>query len=612
MKPMLATAGPIPRGPQWAYEVKWDGMRVLAEVDTDRLRLTSRNGTDITEGFPELRALAGLGRPATFDGEVVAFDADGLPSFDRLVERIPVRRRRKADALAAGNPVSYVIFDLLMLDGVPLVGLPFRERRDLLTGLVLPVGPFIVPEVFDDADALLEATRERGLEGVVAKRWDAPYRPGVRSRSWVKHSHRSTTDAVVVAWRPAAGGSVASLAVAVPGPDGALHYRGTAGSGISQSMGRALAARLRAGEGMPAISEAGPDAERLDQSGFRWAVPDAVVEIAHLGLSGAGRFRQPVVARFRADLRAADIGAPGGPSQGRTVPAPTAADAATVVVDGRSVRLTHLDKVLYPADGTTKAQVIEYYATVAEHLLALAADRPVTRRRWPEGVDEPSFFEKNLPAWAPPWLRRVGLPTSREPITYPVLGRDDRAGLVWLAAHSALELHTPQWQVSREGAPSPPDRLVIDLDPGPGVGLAECARVASLVRPLLVRDGLVVHAVLSGSKGLHLYAQLPDLSRSSDEVAGYVRDLAQRLVQQFPGLLTATMAKQARVGRVFLDWSQNRAAKTTVAPWSLRGTRLPRVALPVDWDDIESGQLRQVVLGEALELLSAGRVPLPW
>lgn len=580
---MLATPGEIPSGPDWAYEVKWDGMRVLADVGADgSLRLTSRNGADVTDAFGELAGLAGLGRDATLDGEVVVLEETGAPSFERLASRFGVTDRVRAAALARAAPATYVIFDVLVLDGRSLLDETFRRRRELLTGLALPQGPFVVPDVFDDADALLAATRERGLEGVVAKRWDGVYRPGVRSRDWVKHAHRDTTDAVVIGWR-GSGGALASVALATARAGG-LQYRGTAGSGLSAGLASAILRQVRPGRA--AALDLGSDGERLAADGFRWAEPSVVVEVEHLGMTAAGRFRQPVIVRVRPDL---------------------SSEPVTVSFAGRTLRISHLDKVLYPAAGTTKAQVIGYYAAVAEHLLTLAAGRPVTRRRWPDGVAKPGFFEKNLPAWAPEWIGRALVPTSKEPITYPVLGADDVASLVWLAAHSALELHTPQWRLG-----SAPDRLVIDLDPGPGAGLGDCAVVALRMRDLLAGDGLATHAVLSGSKGLHLYAPLPSPDRSADEVTAYVRGVAERCGALLPDLVVVTMAKSARDGRVFIDWSQNRAAKTTLAPWSLRGSAEPMAACPVSWDEVAAGGMRQLRYDEVMQRLDDGTVPTPW
>jgi bifunctional non-homologous end joining protein LigD len=603
---MLATPGPIPHAPGWSYEVKWDGMRVLAHITAGQVRLVSRNGTDVTSWFPELRALAELGRSAVLDGEVVAFGPDGAPSFERLSQRFGVTRTQRAAALAASEPVNYVIFDLLELDGASLMGRPLRERRGALEQLALPSGPFVVPQVFDDPGALLQATLEGGLEGVIAKRWDSTYRPGVRSRAWVKHSHRTATDAVVVGWRTGSGGSVVSLAVAAVA-DGALVYRGTVGSGLSQASEKVLAGMLTRG-GMPSAEGLPEDADRLLAEGFRWARPEVAVEVQHLGLTAAGRFRQPVLQRVRPDLRPSDLGLP-GPAASE---APAQSQPVTVAVDGRTLRIAHLDKVLYPQSGTTKAEVLRYFAAVAPHLLDLAADRPVTRRRWPDGVAAQGFFEKNLPGWAPEWIRRVSLPTSAAPITFPVLSAADTAALTWLAAHSALELHTPQWRVDAAGRPLPPDRMVIDLDPGPGVGLAQCCEVALAMRELLQAAGLSSHAVLSGSKGLHLYAPLPEVARTADETTEQAKDLAVQCGRLLPGLVVVTMAKQARTGRVFIDWSQNRAAKTTLAPWSLRGSERPFAACPVSWGEVAAGDLRQLLLGEVLERLESGSVPLPW
>jgi bifunctional non-homologous end joining protein LigD len=254
------------------------------------------------------------------------------------------------------------------------------------------------------------------------------------------------------------------------------------------------------------------------------------------------------------------------------------------VVDGRRLRLSSLEKVMYPATGTTKAEVLDYYARIAPVILPHLAGRPVTRVRFPHGVGDLSFFEKNVPAGVPPWVRRAG----RDPV-FPFI--DDLAGLTFFANLNSLELHVPQWRLEgegREAVPDNPDRLVIDLDPGPGMGLADCARVALIVRDRLERIGLDPVPVTSGSKGMQLYAVLPGV-HSSDEIRDTVQQLARELAESHPSLVVWKMAKQLRTDRIFLDWSQNVAAKTTVCPYSLRGRERPTVAAPRDWSEIESG-----------------------
>lgn len=277
-----------------------------------------------------------------------------------------------------------------------------------------------------------------------------------------------------------------------------------------------------------------------------------------------------------------------------------------VEVDGRRIVLRNLDKVLYPATGTTKAEVLSYYTAVAAPLLAVVKDRPVTRKRWPDGVDGLVFFEKNLPQGTPSWVRRVTLPVpgstrDRETIVFPFL--DDLAGLVWTANLAALELHVPQWTCGPRGAVRGPDRLVVDLDPGAPAGLAECAEVAWLVREHLSADGLECHPVTSGSKGMQLYAPVSG-KQDADAVHGYARRMAQTLEKARPKLVTSKMTKALRPGKILIDWSQNNPSKTTIAPYSLRGRELPHAAAPRTWDELDD-TLRQLDHGEVVARLQA-------
>jgi bifunctional non-homologous end joining protein LigD len=279
-----------------------------------------------------------------------------------------------------------------------------------------------------------------------------------------------------------------------------------------------------------------------------------------------------------------------------------------VQVGDVQLELSNLGKVLYPAVGYTKGEVVDYYTRVARYLLPHLRDRPLTRIRFPNGVDRPSFFEKNAPAGAPPWVRLATLPVpgsaaNRDMLDYVVA--DDLPTLVWLANLAALELHVPQWRVgSGDNQLARPDRLVLDLDPGPPAGLAHCAEVALLLRDRLAADGLTALPKTSGRKGMQLLCAL-DAARDSEQVSGYAKAVADELARDHPKLVTAKMAKQLRPHKVFIDWSQNNAAKTTVAPYSLRGEREPTASAPLSWAEVEAGGLRPVRAGQLLDRLDS-------
>jgi len=277
-----------------------------------------------------------------------------------------------------------------------------------------------------------------------------------------------------------------------------------------------------------------------------------------------------------------------------------------VEVGGRTLKLTSLEKLLYPSTETTKGEVLNYYATVAPILLAHMASRPVTRVRWPHGVIGDSFFEKNVPSGVPSWIERVTI----DSVTYPLV--PDLPTLTYLVNLNSLEFHVPQWTVDDDGERQNPNRLVIDLDPGKPADLHECCQVALHLRERLGGLGLELFPVTSGSKGMQLYASLGgDLT--SDQVRDLAQQLAQEMTAKHPDLVLWKMTKSLRPGKIFLDWSQNVAAKTTISPYSLRGRDLPCVAAPRTWAEVEAGAadrgaVEQVMLEDMLDRLGPGGI----
>jgi bifunctional non-homologous end joining protein LigD len=283
-----------------------------------------------------------------------------------------------------------------------------------------------------------------------------------------------------------------------------------------------------------------------------------------------------------------------------------------VSVGGHRLTLTNLDKVLYPETGTTKADVLAYYAEVADLLIPHAADRPATRKRWVNGVgtaEHPGkvFFQKNLDESTPSWVKRRAIEHKNHTNEYPLV--NDVATLIWLAQIAALEIHVPQWRFGRAGRIKNPDRLVLDLDPGEGVGLQECAEVARYARAILKDMGLDPIPVTSGSKGIHLYAAL-DGSQTSDQISAVAHELARALEADHPRLIVSDMKRSLRVGKVLVDWSQNSASKTTVTPYSLRGRSRPFVAVPRTWRELASPELAHLDYAQVLTRMKRRRDPL--
>ncbi|MEV0644208.1 non-homologous end-joining DNA ligase [Phytomonospora sp. NPDC050363] len=284
------------------------------------------------------------------------------------------------------------------------------------------------------------------------------------------------------------------------------------------------------------------------------------------------------------------------------------AERQTETIDGHEVSLSKPDKVMYPDAGYTKADVVGYYRRIAPIILPHLRDRPVTRIRYPNGTGTRPFYEKNAPAGTPDWVRLATLSTpgsskGRDTADFPVV--EDTATLVWLANLAALELHTTQWMIGDDGETRRPDRLVADLDPGEHTGIEDCVEVALLLRERLASDGLTAYAKSSGKKGLHICCPISG-EQSDGDVSAYAKALAKELEVERPELVTANMLKKERDGKIFIDWSQNNAAKTTVAPYSLRGLGVPTVSAPMTWDEVEAVRELRFTPDEVFERVDEG------
>jgi bifunctional non-homologous end joining protein LigD len=595
VEPMLASPGTLPPDESdWSYEFKWDGVRALARVEGGRLQLHSRKGNDITVTYPELRLLGEeLGSTQVWlDGEIVALH-DGRPSFPALQQRMHVQNDRLARSLEKSVPVTYLVFDVLYLDGKSCVDLPYSERRELLAGLELRGPNWNVSPSFDgDGAAVVETAREQELEGVIAKRRSSRYYPGRRSADWVKITEVLTLEVLIGGWRPGEGrrsGTIGSLMLGVP-TDAGLRYVGQVGTGFTDEALAALHEQLK-----PLVQRENPfvnEVPRERAKGATWLSPEVVGEVEFRNWTPDGKLRAPSWRGVRSDKDAADLTPEAAPDaavveEEAEVPDEPQPQNVLVEVEGRRLRLSNLDKVLYPEAAFSKAQVIDYYSRVAPVLLPHLKDRPVTLRRWPDGVMAQPFYEKNAARHAPEWIRTVRVETPGSTRGYETLDfvlLNDLPSLVWAANMAALELHLPQWTVDEDGERRTPDLLVFDLDPGPPATIVECCQVALKIREVLATHGLEAVAKTSGSKGMQLYA--PITTTAVERTSEYAKVVAEHLASEHPKLIVARMAKDLRPRKVFIDWSQNNRYKTTVAPYSLRGRPSPTASTPLTWDEV--------------------------
>ncbi|HWX52026.1 MAG TPA: DNA ligase D [Solirubrobacteraceae bacterium] len=598
VKPMLARMGQIPADEdEWAFEIKWDGVRAIGYSQPGELRLESRNLNEITRSYPELARLnrALSSHSAVLDGEIVAFDKEGRPSFSALQRRMHVGSSSHAKRLAAATPVTYMIFDLLWLDGHSLMALPYLERRERLAQLQLNGERWQTPEhVVGQGSALLEASRAQGLEGIVAKRVGSTYQPGGRPRDWFKIKTVGRQELVIGGWMPGKGRrqeSIGALLVGVYEKDGRLHYAGRVGTGFTERELERLSKLLA-----PLRRDTSPfTAGEKPARGAVFVEPRLVAEVEFAEWTRTGSLRAPSYKGLREDkppeevvrevpesVEAAGEGAETETRARLSVP-PEPAKSAVVTVEGRELKLSNLDKVLYPKPGFTKRRVIEYCADVAHVLLPHLQGRALTVTRWPDGVEGKSFFQKQTPSHAPEWVRTVTRSHERKPIDYTVV--DDLATLVWLANLAAIELHAPLARVEDIERPT---TLVFDLDPGEPATIVECCRVAVSLHGMFENLGLQSFAKTSGSKGLQVYVPLnaPDVTFA--QTKPFARAVAELFEQSEPDLVVSRMTKTRRTGKVLIDWSQNDRNKTTVSVYSLRATARPTVSTPVDWEEVRA------------------------
>jgi bifunctional non-homologous end joining protein LigD len=577
VEPELATlVDAAPEGDAYIHEVKFDGYRLLTHVDAGEVRLLTRTGQDWTERFPTLAArLARLGvESAVLDGEVVSLKEDGVSDFQAL---------QNAIKLGSEAELHYYVFDLLHLDGFDLREVALLERKRLLAELLAAradeLGERVrtSQHVVGDGPRFFAEACKLGLEGIISKRAASTYRSG-RGRDWLKVKCTSRQEFVIAGYTEPGGARshLGALLLAVQREE-KLIYAGKVGTGFSEQSLRELHAALVPLETKRPRFEGAP--RGAEARGVHWVEPKLVAEVAFTGFTEDGLLRHPSFQGLREDKPAQEVGLEAPVPTGRaSAPARTSKSAKKPPANGYP--LTNPDKVLYPEQGITKAELLDYYAAVADRMLPHVANRPLTLVRCPNGRDKPCFFQKHPGEGTPEGMRSIAIREKEGKAPYSVI--DDALGLFGLVQLGALEIHT--WG-SRADDFEHADVLVFDLDPDPSIGFGPVIEAAKRLRELFDASKLESFVKTTGGKGLHVCVPIQP-ALEWDEVKAFTGEIAQALTREAPQKYLATVSKAQRKGKIFIDYLRNGRGATFIAPYSTRARENAPIAVPIEWDEL--------------------------
>jgi bifunctional non-homologous end joining protein LigD len=588
LKPQLATpAAAAPAGSDWLHEIKYDGYRLLARIDRGKVRLITRSGLDWTAKFPELeRAFGRLPvDTALIDGELVHLASDGTTSFSGLQDAIA---NDKTGAL------NFFAFDLLYRDGWDLTGAPLEDRKAALGQIIPPQAEGMLrysDHQVGQGPAVLRQASSLGVEGIVSKRRDAPYRSR-RGAGWLKVKCRNREEIVVIGFTDPEGKreGFGALLAGYHDRSGTLRYAGRVGTGFTAARLADLRDRLdRLVVKEPPVTLP-KDAPR---KGVHWVRPELVAEVEFAGWTADAILRHASFQGLREDKSPREVvydtSNPPTAEHPTTHMRPDSSDPAVAARarDGsmmfEGVRLTHPDRVLYPADNLTKLDLARYCRAVADWALPNLVHRPLTLVRCPGGQGKPCFYQKHLGKGAPDAIGHVDITEDGETVAYPVI--EDLTGLIGLVQMNVIEIHPSGAGVDKLDTP---DRITFDLDPDEGLGWPRVTEAAIEIRDALLAIGLQSFVKTTGGKGLHVVVPLlPKLGW--DQAKAFTKWVADRFVAQFPEKFTANQAKRARRGRVYIDYLRNSRGATAIGAYSPRTRPGAPVSIPLFWEEVEKG-----------------------
>ena len=575
--PMLATLEGeehIPKAEGWSFEIKFDGFRIVSYLVGGEAALRTRRDQDYTERFAKVaRELPkALKTPdCVIDGEVCALDEEGRPSFSAMQQG------------REGTPIVYYVFDLLEVEGEPLVDLPLAERHRRLAKLLDRRNrTVLLSEQFDDGRVLMAAAKKQRLEGIVAKRLDSRYLPGKRTRDWLKVKAHDSQEFVIAGYTRGKGRrehAFGSLVLAVYDNEG-LQYVGNVGTGFDEAELERLLEKLRPLERKESAFAHVPKLPRVRRADIAWVEPKLVAEVEFAEWTHDGNLRAPVYLGLREDKDPREVR--------RERPGEPPAPIPEVITKGkRTLRLSNLDKPFWPEEGITKGDLLAYYRAVAPVLVPHLRGRPFTLKRYPDGWQGKHFFQKDSPAGMPDWIPTVDLevstrekPRRRRKISAPLV--NDELALLWMVNMGCIDLNT--WY-SRVDRPERPDFVLFDLDPADDAGFSETVQVALLVKQALDALGLESFCKTSGADGIHVL--VPVARRHTfEDTREFAEIVARALASTHRGLVTTEWARAKRRG-VLIDANQNGEGKTIASVYSVRPKEGAPVSTPLRWDEVD-------------------------
>jgi bifunctional non-homologous end joining protein LigD len=571
--PQLATlVDKVPQGEEWLHEVKFDGYRILCRIDNGKVSLITRNRQDWTHRLSFLaRAAAGLPvHDALVDGEVVALNDNGTTNFQLLQNSLSAH---------ATDQLAYYVFDLLHLNGEDLTRRPLLARKEALAAIIKEKRP--APTIRYSEHWLGEGMRlyqeacRSGLEGVISKRSDQPYRPG-RGRDWVKTKCVQNQEFVIGGFTEPSGARAAlgALLVGVHDSRGRLVYAGKVGTGFNRDSLLNLRERLE-----PLVSKSPPfvnPPKGADARGVHWVKPELVAAVSFAQWTDDNLLRHPSFQGLREDKPAREIVRERASASAASQSSPAPNGGAVV-----GVRLTHPDRVLYPEQGITKRELALYYEKIAEWILPHVRGRPLTLVRCPAGHNKQCFYQRHMKDAVAEWIHPV--PVREKSATVSYVAIDDLQGLIALVQIGVLELHT--WGSTKDHIEQP-DRLIFDLDPDPALPWQRLKAAAQSLRAYLEELGLSAFVKTTGGKGLHIVVPIAAAIdwNTAKEVS---KRVARHMVRAAPDLYTATASKAKRAGKIFIDYLRNSRSATAVAAYSTRARAGAPVSVPVQWDELK-------------------------